>query len=266
MNNIDRGQVTRNAAAIYEEFFLPALFQAWPDRVADAARIRSGDRVLDVACGTGVLARAVAARVGPTGAVTGLDINEGMLAVAAQKAPHIDWRHGRAESLPFETASFDVVVCQFGVMFFDDREAAIREMRRVLRPGGRVAVAVWDRLDNTPGYAAMVDLLRRLFGEHVAHGLRVPYNLGDARALRTLLTDAGFPDVGVTTHRGTARFPSIRAWVRTDVYGWVLADMLNDTQVEQLVTHAESALARFVNSDGEVTFDAPAHIVAAMKP
>jgi ubiquinone/menaquinone biosynthesis C-methylase UbiE len=178
--------VNRTAAEIYEEFFLPALFQEWTERVADAAQIQGGDRVLDVACGTGVLARTVAARVSPTGSVIGLDVNPGMLAVAAQKAPHIDWRHGQAEALPFDAASFDAVVSQFGLMFFEDREAAIREMARVLRPGGRVAVAVWDSLDNTPGYAAMVELLHNLFGEHAARGLRTPYNLGDKTTLRAL--------------------------------------------------------------------------------
>lgn len=265
MDHIDRGQVNHSAADIYEEFFLPALFQEWTERVARAARIQSGDRVLDVACGTGALARTVAAHVGPSGSVAGVDINEGMLAVAARKSPRIDWRHGPAEALPFDSASFDAVVSQFGLMFFEDRETAIREMHRVLRPGGRLALAVWDTLENTPGYAAMVDLLQALFGEQAAHGLRVPYNMGDKAALRVLFAEAGFPHADVTTHRGTARFPSIRSWVRTDVYGWVLADVLNDAQFEQLVSAGEQALAHFANADGHVSFDAPAHIVSAVK-
>jgi ubiquinone/menaquinone biosynthesis C-methylase UbiE len=265
MDNADRGQVNRTAADIYEEFFLPALFQEWTERVADAAQIQAGDRVLDVACGTGVLARTVAARVSPPGSVIGLDVNQGMLAVAAQKAPHIDWRHGKAEALPFDTSSFDAVVSQFGLMFFEDREAAIGEMARVLRPGGRVALAVWDSLDNTPGYAAMVELLHNLFGESAARGLRAPYNMGDKAALRALFASAGFTDAQVVTHRGTARYPSIKSWVHTDVYGWTLADMLNEAQVETLVNAAEQALAQFVHADGRVTFDAPAHIVSAVK-
>src|SRR5688500_16775452 len=134
MDRTDRGQVNSSAAEIYESFFVPALFQEWAGRVADTAHIQLGQRVLDVACGTGVLARAAADRAGAGGSVTGLDINEGMLAVAAQKAPHIDWRQGQAEALPFEDGTFDAVVSQFGLMFFDDRAAAIREMRRVLRP------------------------------------------------------------------------------------------------------------------------------------
>ena len=109
MRESETGQVTRSAAEVYEEFFVPALFEQWADRMVDAAAIESGHRVLDVACGTGVLALAAANRAGP-GAVVGLDVNVGMLAVARRKAPGIDWRQGRAEALPFDDESFDRVV------------------------------------------------------------------------------------------------------------------------------------------------------------
>src|SRR5262245_6199314 len=106
-------------------------------RLADAVRIRPGERVLDVACGTGVLARQAASRVGSEGSVAGVDPSPGMLAVAKRLAPAIAWRQGTAEALPFEDGSFDAVVSQFGMMFFADRGRAIREMLRVLIPGGR---------------------------------------------------------------------------------------------------------------------------------
>ncbi len=133
-------QAQADAAAVYEEFFVPALFQEWAYRVADAVPLRPGDRVLDVACGTGVLARAVAARVSPGGSVAGLDMNPGMLTVAGRVAPAIAWRQGAAESLPYADASFDAVVSQFGLMFFADRQTALREMMRVLAPGGHPRV------------------------------------------------------------------------------------------------------------------------------
>lgn len=266
MTNVDTGQVNHRAAEVYEEFFLPALFQQWPDRVADAAGIRPGQKVLDVACGTGVLARAVAERVGMAGSVVGLDVNEGMLAVARRKAPHIAWRQGRAEALPFDDAHFDSVVSQFGLMFFEDRRAALREMVRVLRPGGRLAVAVWDALENTPGYAAMVALLHRLFGEQVADALRAPYILGETQQLQALFSEADLVDVKIATQEGVARFPSIESWVHTDIKGWVLADMLNDSQFALLRQEAENALAPFVIGEGGVAFNAPAHIVSASKP
>lgn len=265
MVDTDRGQVNHSAAEIYETFFIPALFQEWAARVADVAQLQAGQRVLDVACGTGILARSAAERVGASGSVVGLDVNDGMLAVAAAKASQIDWRHGQAEVLPFDDSAFDAVVCQFGLMFFEDRQQAIREMFRVLRPGGRLVVAVWDTLDNTPGYAAMVSLLARLFGEAAANGIRAPYNLGDVGTLRDLFSAAGLPDVQITTLKGTARFPSIEAWVYTDIKGWVLADMLDDDQFALLLREAQQHLQPFVTADGSVAFDAPAHIVTAVK-
>jgi SAM-dependent methyltransferase len=256
-----KGQVTRSAAEIYEEFFVPALFQQWTPIVADAAGIKAGQRVLDVACGTGVLAREAAGRVEPGGSVTGLDRNEGMLAMARRIAPAVEWKAGRAEQLPFPDASFDAVVSQFGLMFFDDRAQALREMRRVLKPGGLLAVAVWDRLENSPGYAAMAGLLERLFGRRIASELHAPFALGDRDALRGLFAEAGLGEAKVTTHAGTARFPSIEAWVRTDVKGWTLADLIDDDQYALLLREAAVALRRYARVEGIVIFDAPALIV-----
>ena len=234
MSAYRKGQVIKSAAEVYEEFFLPALFEQWAGRMADAAPIQAGDCVLDVACGTGVLAREAVKRSGQASQVTGLDVNEGMLAVAKRKFPEITWKQGRAEALPFENGSFDVAVSQFGLMFFEDRQAAIKEMTRVLRSGGRLAVAVWDSLEHTPGYAAMAELLRQMFGEQAADALRAPYALGNAEQLRDLFHEAGLPQTQVMTVAGTARFPSIRSWVFTDIRGWTLADFLDDDQFNHL--------------------------------
>jgi SAM-dependent methyltransferase len=266
MSASEKGQVTYKAAEVYEEFFVPALFAEWASRVADAAGIQQGQRVLDVACGTGVLARTIADRVGSAGAVVGLDVNEGMLAVAERKAPQIEWRQGSAEDLPFDTNRFDVVVSQFGLMFFEDKVAALKEMVRVLRSGGRLAIAVWASLEHTPGYAAMVSLLQRLFGEQAANGLRAPFSLGNMLELQSSFATAGMPGAKITTLPGTARFPSIQAWVYTEIKGWVLADMLDDAQFELLRKEVERVLQPFVTPQGMVSFNAPAHIVTFAKP
>jgi SAM-dependent methyltransferase len=172
-------QAQIDSATAYQEFFVPALFQAWAPRVVAAARIQPRDRVLDVACSTGVLAREAASRLGSTGSVAGLDPNPGMLAVAGRLAPALEWRRGTAESLPYADQSFDVVVSQCGLMFFTDRRQALREMLRGLAPGGRLVIAVWDWLDNTPAYAAEVALLARIAGRRAADALRAPFVLGD---------------------------------------------------------------------------------------
>lgn len=260
----DTARVSGSAAAIYESFFVPALFEEWPPRVLNAAGVRSGDRVLDVACGTGVLARAAAVRSGAASNVTGLDINPEMLAVASAVQPAIEWQQGAAEELPFADEQFDVVVSQFALMFFEDRGRALREMHRVLARGRRMAVAVWGRLEDSPGYAAMVHLLDDMFGAEVAGGLRAPFNLGDESLLRSTFESAGLAVDGFQTMDGRAVFPSIRDWVYTDIRGWTMSDLVDDAALERLTEASETHLARFATA-GRVEFAIPAHIVVVSK-
>src|SRR5262245_17149362 len=149
-------QAQIDAANAYEALFVPALFGQWAPKVADAAQIQPGQRALDVACGTGVLARELASRTGSSGRVAGIDPGPGMVAVAKHLAPDLEWREGVAESLPFPDQSFDAVLSQFGLMFFTDRRQALREMLRVLAPGGHLVVAVWDCVVNIRGFYRLV--------------------------------------------------------------------------------------------------------------
>lgn len=246
-----------SAAQVYEDFFVPALFGQWPDRFLEIAGIPSGADVVDVGCGTGVLTRRLRERFEPDARIVGVDPNEGMLAVA-RRADGIEWVHGFAEDLPFGDQSFDAAVSQFALMFFDDRRRALEEVRRVTRPGGRVAIAVWATLEQTPGYAAMVDLLNRLFGVAAANALRAPYNLGDAHELEGLLS-ASFSGVEVTQVDGTARFASVADWVHTDIRGWTLSDM-SDDDYRRLLDAAQREFGRFIDDTGRVRFEAPALI------
>lgn len=265
MSDADLGQISASAADIYEEFFVPALFGEWAPRLCAAVDVAAGERVLDVACGTGVAARAAVERVGAAGRVTGIDRNEGMLAVARRIAPAIDWQTGLAERLPFEDGAFDAVLSQFGLMFFEDRRQALAEMWRVLKPGGRVAVAVWDTAASSPGYASMLALLRRLFGAPAADALGTPFVLGDPEELRALFAAAGLGEARIETQTGTARFASIEAWVHTDVKGWTLADMIDEAQYQRLLVAARRELAVYADAEGGVAFPTPAHIVSATK-
>jgi SAM-dependent methyltransferase len=257
-----------DAAHAYEALMVPALFGEWATRVADAAQIEPGQRVLDVACGTGILAREAALRTGPTGLVAGLDVSPGMLAVARQLTPAVKWREGAAESLPFPDESFDAVVSQFGLMFFSDRRQALREALRVLDSGGRLAVAVWDSLENNPAYAAEVALLERLAGRAAADALRAPFVLGDRDDLSTLFADAGVASAAVATGQGRARFPSVGVMVEADLRGWlpIMGVVLPEAQIARILEEAEADLRPYVTPDGTVEFDTSAHVVTGSRP
>ncbi|NKQ35804.1 MAG: methyltransferase domain-containing protein [Chloroflexi bacterium] len=255
------------AAAAYEDLHVPALFRQWAAPVLDAAQIGPGCRVLDVACGTGVLAREAALRLDDDGFVAGLDVNPGMLAVAQQIAPQVAWRQGAAELLPYGDDSFDVVVSQFGLMFFQDKVGALREMMRVLAPDGRIVIAVWDSLANSEAYPIEVALLQRLAGQQAADAPRAPFVLGDRAALAKLFRDAGMESVEITTHSGTAQFPSIRVMVEADLRGWlpIMGVFLTEAQIEHILQEAEQALSQYLTPEGTVAFAAPAHIVTGTK-
>lgn len=256
----------RSPAEVYEEFFVPALFAPWGPRVAEAAAISPGEHVLDVGCGTGVLACAAAERVGVRGRVVGLDANDDMLAVARRKPQPVEWQHGLADALPFADASFDAVVSQFALMLFNEPQAAIGQMLRVLRPGGRLAVAVLDELDHAPGYRALTELLQRLFGAEVADAMRPPFALGDRRVLRPLFEDARAIEVEITTHPGTVRFVSIDAMIATErACIWTLGGLLDSKQFVLLRRHAAQELQQFAGAGGAVAFGCPAHIVTAKR-
>jgi SAM-dependent methyltransferase len=256
------------AARAYEELHVPALFQQWTTWVLDAARIEPGHRVLDVACGTGVLGREAKRRVGPAGFVAGVDPDPGMLAVAEQLEPAVEWRQGTAESLPYPAQTFDAVVSQFGLMFFADRYQAVEEMLRVLVPGGTLGVAVWDRLENSAAFPVEVKLLERIAGEPAADALRAPFVLGDTKELMMLFERSGVASISIRTRNGTARFPSIRSMVEADLRGWlpVMGVVLDEERIRRILQGAEAALSRFVSSEGQVVFDSPGHIITGTKP
>lgn len=258
MSGPERGQVIASAAQVYDAFFVPALFGQWTGAVLDAAEVGEGHAVLDVGCGTGVLARDAARRVGPTGRVAGLDPNEGMLAVA-RAAPSIEWERGVAEDLPFPDHAFDRVVSQFALMFCTDAAAAFAEAARVTRPGGSVAFAVWDHLDGNVGYARLAALLGELFGADAADALRAPFRLGDPEALVELAAGS-LSEPRVTSHRGTARFESLEAWLHTEIRGWTLADRIDDDDFTRLLEAGRATLGDLVGPEG-VAFDVSALIV-----
>lgn len=265
MSDTHTGQVASDAAEVYESFFVPALFEQWTDRVLDAGGVEPGHRVLDVACGTGVLARAAARRVGAQGSVVGVDINNGMLHVARRSPGAVEWQEGAAEDLPFGDGEFDRAVCQFGLMFFTDRLGAVTEMARVTRPGGRAALAVWATLDENAGYRALNELIGRLFGAAAADALEAPFALGDQRALMNFLEPV-YEGASVEIRHGTARFDSLSAWLNTEIRGWTLAGDIDEDQFRALERAASEELDGFVGADGRVEFPVAAVVAAGGVP
>jgi ubiquinone/menaquinone biosynthesis C-methylase UbiE len=263
MSNHDAWQLEHNAALAYEKDFVPAIFAHWAPVLAEIAGIKPGDRVLDVACGTGVLAREAATRAGPTGRVTGLDLNEGMLAVAQRLRPQIDWRQGDATKLPFDDSCFDAVVSQFGLMFFPDRVAALREMWRVLAPRGRLAVAVCAPIVHSEGYTVFAGILRRNAGNGAAAMVESYFASGDAAQLQELCKAAGIAGVNIMTREGWARFASIDDLLRIEIKGSPLANLIDETSYQKVLKAARQELRDFCDAQGRVCIRLNATIVAA---
>ena len=263
MGDSETGQISADAAKIYDELYLPALFEEWCPMVVEAAQIKEGHRVIDIACGTGALAIAILDRIGAQGSIVGIDINEGMLDVAKLKSSRVEGLNAPAEALPFGDDNFDCAVSQFGLMYFEDRESALREMIRVVQPGGSLAIVVWDKLENNPGFAAEERLWQHVFGLEAAD--ESPNNLGDKKTLRSLFSNSGMPKAEITTRGATARYSSIESWILAGARGWTEDDAISDEQLDLLLKAAHKELADFRTADGTVAFPTSAHIITARK-
>ncbi len=196
---------------VYEQSLVGPLFRPWAEVMLDEVGLAATDRVLDVACGTGVVARLAKERLGEGGIVVGIDVSPAMLGVARRVGPSIDWREGDAAALPLRgNEQFDVVICQQGLQFFSDRAAAAREMRRALAVGGRLAVSTWSSDEDLP----VIRELRRVAERHLGPVLDRRHGFADAGALEALLRDAGLRDVRLKTLARSTRFKDGMDYVR----------------------------------------------------
>ena len=255
------------AARGYENLFVPALFEQWTKHLIDGAGIREGSHVLDVACGTGVLARNALSRTGPGGRIVGVDPAPGMLVAAKDIEPNIDWILCGAEALELDDETFDCVISQFGMMFFQDRQKSAEEIFRVLKPGGSLAIAVWNSIEENPAYADIVSVLQEQVGTAAADALRLPYSLGKTQAVTAVLDISGFTGISVETKVESARFPSSRHMVEAELRGWLpLFDIfLSDAEIKNVLVESDKTLSKYANSSGEAIFPTSAHIITARK-
>jgi ubiquinone/menaquinone biosynthesis C-methylase UbiE len=258
-------QITREQAEAYEELFVPALFAQWAPLMIDIARVDEGQRVLDVACGTGVVARAAADRVGRTGSVVGLDLNPAMLEVAAGIRSDIEWRQGDAANLPFGDSEFDAVLCQSALFFFPDVDAAVAEMARVVRPDGAVAVQTYASLDDQPGFLELDAVVRRIAAAEALQLLDTYWSQGDLSILCKTLSRAGLDIVETRTTLGIAMYGSVENLIETEVKGTPLADRLSDDQIGQILTESADIFAKFLTPAGGLQMPIRAHLVMGRK-
>ncbi len=224
-----------------------------------------GDRVLDVACGTGIVARTAADRVGARGRVTGLDLNEAMLAVARRVRPDLDWRQGDAVALPFPDGAFDVVLCQSGLMFVPDHTAALREMGRVVTAEGTVGVQVWSAPERQTGFLPLAEAVARHAGPDAVELVSTYFRLGDPAAFTASCAAAGLRVTGERTLPVTVHAPSVDAYVTAEVESTPLISRITEDQYRRIRADARSGLARFCDPSGALAMPMEVYLVTARR-
>jgi ubiquinone/menaquinone biosynthesis C-methylase UbiE len=270
---VSQSQSSLNPAQVYEEYLVPHQFRPWAGDLLDRADPQVGERVLDVACGTGVVARLVAQRLEGRGHMVGLDFSQAMIDVArqasAQDGVAVEWHLGSAEALPFADASFDLALVQQGLQFMADKAAAVRELHRILVPGGRAVTATWATIDRNPFFVLFGGVLQRHLGTPAVDTL---FSLGDRELLRSLFVEAGFDTVGIESVGRTVRFPSLERFIELRVAAGsatVPALKAMDAAGRAALTAAVRAdmaapLQQYIEGD-ELVFPTEANIAVARK-
>ena len=254
---------------IYDAYLVPLIFQSYADEIARRAVDGNVENVLETAAGTGVVTRALAPLLSPTARYVVSDLNSPMLRRASSKQPpdrRISWQQADALDLPFDDGTFDLVCCQFGVMFFPDRIAGYREARRVLKPGGRFLFNVWDRIEEN-GFARVVtDRLALLYPDNPPLFLaRIPHGYHDVTRIQADLRSAGYSKIEIKTIAHTSAAASSIDPAVAYCQGTPLRNEIEarpDGSLESATARASDAL-REVYGDGPVSAKIQAHLVVA---
>jgi SAM-dependent methyltransferase len=258
-------QLTHEQARAYEDQFVPALFGQWAPQLVDCARVRHGQTVLDVACGTGVVARAAWDVVAPGGRVVGVDLNPAMLEVAREARPDLEWLQGDAEDLPLSDAEFDVALCQSALFFFADPGRALAEMARVVAPGGVIALQTYAPLTEQPAYGPFVELVAAHAGPESRVLLGTYWSQGDVDGLLKLTSAAGLSRLESRSSLGVAAFPSAAAVAHTEIQATPLAERITPETYALIVAGTEELLGGYTDDSGLVRVPIRATLLAARK-
>ena len=264
-------QLEESTAEAYERYLVPLLFAPGAQYLVELAALAPGERVLDVACGTGSVARTAASHVGTNGTVAGLDLSESMLTVARRVSsdirPAIEWRTGNAGDIPFPGAAFDAVFCQQGLQFLPDRAAVLGEMHRVLAPNGRLTLSVLRSIEHNPGWARLAEVLERHVGPDAGAIMRSPFPSLSAGELRDLIAGAGFRDVQILIGIGPVRYPSAKEFLQWEAASWLLAKPLGSMQddLRQAVIRDLGKALQVYTDDAGVVFPAATYLATARR-
>lgn len=245
-----------NPAEAYENYMVPALFAPCARVLIEAARLTAGESVLDVGCGTGVVSRQVAKQLGASSSVMGIDVSPNMLAVARAAAERdgvtVSWRQANAEHLPFPDMSFDLVLCQFALMFVTQKALCLAEMHRVVTGHGRVLISVWQSLDRHPFYQTLHKVIQQRVGMSAVQDI---FALGDVEQLRQLVMGAGFRRVDIAPFSLTARFPN----PETFIAGEIEVDTAAIPSMQHLDDQSRRKIVAAITSDMQSSLEQVTH-------
>lgn len=262
-------QLTREAAEQYEQILVPVILGPAAIALVDHVAPRRGDVVLDVGCGTGAAARRAAVRVGENGRVTGIDVNPGMIDVAqslpAPAGAAVQWQVASATDLPLPDDDVDLVLCAQTLQFLQNPPGALREMRRVLRPAGRIAISTWSRIGDSPYFDSLAGAVARHLGSTVAEGLRAAFRLADVNGVKDMLSATGFVDVVADLLRLDLALPALRDFIPRHIVATPMSTAfanvtpaVRDAVVDDVVRD----LAGFTKGDG-VRVPVHTHVLVA---
>lgn len=265
-------QLAREAAERYERILVPAILGPFAQALVEWSALQPGEVVLDVGCGTGAAARFAAPRVGPSGRVIGLDVNEGMIEVASSLPPTggaaIEWLQKSVYELPLDDESVDVAVCAQTFQFLDNRPLALAQIARVLKPGGRVTLSLWSEMAESPYFHALVMAIAQHVSPDTAGGLGAAFNLSQADAIQELLHTAGFQDVTVEATVLNLPLPPLPEFLPRHVSATPMAAGFNaasDAARQAVLEELTNRLAPYIQSDGSLNVPFSSYMAVGIK-
>ena len=254
---------------MYERFLVEPLFKPWAELLLDCSGLAADDRVIDLACGTGIVSRVARSRLGRSAKIVGIDLSPQMLGVARTVAPEMEWREGNADALPIgEDEKFDLLVCQQGLQFFPEKQTAALEMRRVLSDGGRAIIATWRPDSETPIFCE----LRRIAEDHLGPIMDQRHGFSDSEALKSLLEGAGFQDVSVETFSRVTRFEDPDVFIRMNAMALTgmsteaksMSDEERARALEDIITASSEVRARYADGNA-ISFETRSNVATLRK-